>query len=638
MERDKKMVLGRGIVAFVMVILVFSPLGHLFLFESCLAEGTTIYVDDSNTAGPWDGTQDYPYKTIHEAVAAANDGETVFVASGTYNENVDITKDLTLTGENKDTTFVDGGGNDHVLNVYGPIDGEIHVRISGLTIRNAGGSSFACVSFSYVTDGEITDNKILNSQGGGISLDHCRMISISNNYIYNNAMAGISISLSEQNTIQNNIIQDNQKGIHVASFSNSNEISRNTISENIVYGVYIFQSSSNVLFLNNFTGNQQNAQDSSTNSWSSNGQGNYWSDYTGYDNNSDNIGDIPYNIPGGSNRDDYPLGYFKQIEPPGDENNLPTVLSVSINPTSATVGETITFHGEGSDSDGYIVGYLWRSNSGGTLSTEQSFSTSSLSTGLYTIYFKVQDNNGAWSTETTKILTISSAQNKVPTAVIDEITPNPAQQGTTVVFRGHGVDQDGTIISYKWLSNKDGVIGTASSFSISILSVGTHTIYFQVKDSAYDWSQQVIRLIVIEHNSSPGNPENQAPLADAGGPYQGKVNETTTFNGSRSHDEDGTIALYLWSFGDNSNGSGVSPTHMYTASGIYNVTLSITDNEGKTATAFSSVVISKSTSQGDDAGGFSGFAVKLLSPVNIVVFFLLGLGAISGFIIWMRRR
>ena len=55
--------------------------------------------------------------------------------------------------------------------------------------------------------------------------------------------------------------------------------------------------------------NSQNAYDTSTNIWynSSLQEGNYWSDYTGVDNNHNGIGDTPYNIPGGSNQDLYPL-------------------------------------------------------------------------------------------------------------------------------------------------------------------------------------------------------------------------------------------------------------------------------------------------------------------------------------------
>jgi parallel beta-helix repeat protein len=638
MERDQKMVLGKEILAFVMSMVVISLLGDLFIIQSCPAQANIIYVNDSNTEGPWwDGTQDYPYQTIQEGIAAANVGDTVSVSSGTYNENVNIDKDLSLIGKNKDATFIDGGRNGHVLNVRGPTDGEIHVHISGLTIRNAGGSGFDCVTFSYVTNGEISNNTILNSQQGeGISLDHCQDITISDNVIYNNAMAGVSLTLSEQNVISNNIIQYNQKGIHL-SFSNNNEIFRNTIYENTQYGVYIVQSSSNVFSFNDFTGNLPNARDPSMNVWSSNGQGNYWDDYNKYDNNSDGIGDAPYAISGGSSQDEYPLGYFKQPEQPGG-NQLPTVLSLSISPTSATFGERVSFSGEGLDTDGTIDAYYWRSNLDGKLSEEQSFSTTTLSVGVHTIYFKVLDNNGAWSTEATEMVTISSVANKAPTSVIDEISPNPAKQYETILFHGHGADSDGIIIGYKWLSNRDGVLSTQSTFSTSALSLGTHTIYFQVKDNTNDWSQQVTRTLIIEKNSSQMNPDNQAPIANAGGPYQGKVNEMITFDGSGSYDQDGTITVYQWSFGDNSTGSSVSSTHTYTTPGTYIITVQVTDDDGADATAFTSIVISQSYSQADDPENASAFAFELSFPIIIVAVFLSVLGVIAGFIVWMKKR
>jgi len=58
-------------------------------------------------------------------------------------------------------------------------------------------------------------------------------------------------------------------------------------------------------------------------------------------------------------------------------------------------------HGHGTDSDGGdIFAYSWRSDIDGVLSSSASFSTSALSTGQHTIYFKVQDDMGSWSTET----------------------------------------------------------------------------------------------------------------------------------------------------------------------------------------------------------------------------------------------
>ncbi len=628
------MILGKGIVAFVMSMLIVCLVGNLFLIENCPAAGTTIYVDDSNTAGPWNGTQDYPYETIHEGITAAIAGDTVSVLSGTYNENLVITKDLTLVGENKDTTFIDGGGNGHVVNAHGTSDSEIHVHISKLTLRNAGGSGFDGITFSYVTTSEIADNKMSNNKGEGISLDHCNAITVRNNLITNNDAAGISLTASDQNIIENNIIQHNQKGIQLSYFSNYSKITDNTILDNDIYGVYVFQSYSNNFSRNNFVTNYPNAQDSFKNSWSENGQGNYWGDYNKYDNNSDGIGDTPYAISGG-NIDEYPLGYFKQPEQPGGGNQQPIAVSLSISKTSANFGELISFTGQGIDSDGSIVGYNWRSNLNGTLNTEQSFSTSTLSIGAHTIYFKVRDNDDVWSTEKTASITINPPVNHAPIAYIDEITPTPAKQREAVLFRGHGTDEDGSIIAYKWLSSKDGVISTASSFSKTNLSLGTHTIYFQVKDNT-EWSPQVICTLVVEKNSSSGNPDNQAPIADVGGPYQGNINGAIMFDGSGSHDEEGAIVGY-WNFGDNSSGTGLSPTHVYTTPGTYIVTLTVTDEDGDSTTASTSVAITQSTSQGNNAEGFSVFDLEIPFPVIIIVVFLSVLGVIIGFILRMKR-
>lgn len=94
---------------FIFNVLLIGLIGNCFLIDTSESIGTTIYVDDSNTVGPRNGTQNYPYRTIQEAVTIANAGDIIFVFTGTYNENLVITKDLTITGENKDTTFLDGG-------------------------------------------------------------------------------------------------------------------------------------------------------------------------------------------------------------------------------------------------------------------------------------------------------------------------------------------------------------------------------------------------------------------------------------------------------------------------------------------------------------------------------------------------
>jgi VCBS repeat-containing protein len=78
-------------------------------------------------------------------------------------------------------------------------------------------------------------------------------------------------------------------------------------------------------------------------------------------------------------------------------------------------------------------------------------------------------------------------------------------------------------------------------------------------------------------------PVNDAPVADAGGPYAGTAGEAVTFDGSGSSDVDGTIASYAWDFGDGTAGAGVAPAHTYAAGGTYTVTLLVTDDSGETS-------------------------------------------------------
>ncbi len=85
----------------------------------------------------------------------------------------------------------------------------------------------------------------------------------------------------------------------------------------------------------------------------------------------------------------------------------------------------------------------------------------------------------------------SESGNSLPTACIDNITPNPALAGMPVSFGGHGTDCDGTITGYNWRSSIDGQLSTSASFSKATLSEGTHTIFFSVQDDDGEWSPEV---------------------------------------------------------------------------------------------------------------------------------------------------
>jgi len=91
----------------------------------------------------------------------------------------------------------------------------------------------------------------------------------------------------------------------------------------------------------------------------------------------------------------------------------------------------------------------------------------------------------------------------------------------------------------------------------------------------------------VESEPEPTPPEDEQPSsnirptadASAGEPYRGYINQTITFNGSESYDQDGRIISYHWNFGDGSEGIGETTTHVYTIPGDYNVTLQVTDDK-----------------------------------------------------------
>jgi parallel beta-helix repeat protein len=142
--------------------------------------GTTIYVDDDNTAGPWDGTLEHPYQFIQDGIDHAADDDTVFVFSGIYNENIVIFPSLTLLGENKERTIIDGDGVGTVVKITAD-----SVSLSGFTITKCGS----------------------DPNDAGI-LIHTRYNTIYENNIRKNNYYGIHV-LADDNTFYHNNIVEN---------------------------------------------------------------------------------------------------------------------------------------------------------------------------------------------------------------------------------------------------------------------------------------------------------------------------------------------------------------------------------------------------------------------------------------------
>lgn len=138
---------------------------------------------------------DYP--TIQEAISRANTGDIIFVKKGIYIENLAVNKTISLIGEEKETTVIDGNGSTAIsITAH-------EVAITNFTIRNA-----SCGIFIDRSAGNtiFNNNIMLNSQG--ISLQYSSWNNISKNLLLNNGGAILFIS-SSNNILRNNTMTNN---------------------------------------------------------------------------------------------------------------------------------------------------------------------------------------------------------------------------------------------------------------------------------------------------------------------------------------------------------------------------------------------------------------------------------------------
>ncbi len=546
----------------------------LIIFSMVLTIFTFILPAETCKAATLDVGSGYEYTSIQSAIDAANNSDTIRIHSGTYEEFIEINKELTLVGDGSSEVIINSKNQNnpspHTIKISSS-----NVSISGCTIKNTyhSSSSFSCLVISAGYSGCTISDNLITDGGNGVYLITSTNNVITGNTVENNLDNGVSFTTNaDNNQINSNTIRNNGiTGVKIYR-SSDNTFYDNTISSNTNYGVTLGQFSNNNLFYrNDFSENSNgNANDADSNNWYSGNQGNYWGDYDDYDSNNDGIGDSPYTT-GGVN-DQKPLGYFL--------NQKPVSHISSISPNPATEGTTIQFSGYGTD-DENIVEWEWKINNN-IVSTAEDFSYSSLSEGTYSVYFKVKDNDGTWSDPAHQTLTVNPSggvinPNQKPTAYIQGIMPSTTEFGDKVKFNGYGVDEDGDIAEYNWSSSIDGYLPESSSFIITSLSVGTHNIAFKVKDDEYLWSNPVYATVKIESVESE---DNENPVAISNGPYNAYVNETITFNASDSYDNDGSIAKYRWDFGDETTSNSKTVTHTYTEEDEYTVTLTITDNLG----------------------------------------------------------
>ena len=166
--------------------------------------------------------------------------------------------------------------------------------------------------------------------------------------------------------------------------------------------------------------------------------------------------------------------------------------------------------------------------------------------------------------------------------------PYSGTVGTAVTFSGGAShDPQNETLTYAW-NFGDSSTGAGPSPTHTYKTPGTYAISLTVTDTSNLTGTATSNATIA---AAP-------PTANAGGPYLGRAGTAVTFDGSKSSDPQNEALSYSWNFGDNTTGTGVSPTHIYTMAGSYTVTLTVTNTSNISAMASAAVSIPNGNVQG----------------------------------------
>ncbi len=233
----------------------------------------TIYVDDSNVAGPWDGSQDHPFCVIRDALNIAEPGDTIFIFNGMYGELVEVNvSDITIRGESKQSTILYAGLYTYAIMI---INGD-YVILENMNIRSTQGPQG---NIKLIVNGDhcsIENNMFSDMQPlsarEGVLLQNADYTIFVNNVFTNQTYAQLCPAL-KVNDSDNVVILGNNFGIYSYSLivinssclditgnvipsglflidTNDTEIRYNRLSS--YRALYLERSSENLITENNF--------------------------------------------------------------------------------------------------------------------------------------------------------------------------------------------------------------------------------------------------------------------------------------------------------------------------------------------------------------------------------------------------
>ncbi len=574
----------------------------MFLLFSISITAETIWVDDDyNYPQESDGTLSKPYTTIQAAINAAEDEDVIKVLPGIYTEDIIIDKSVSLrtdsmketiiTSNDKKAYMVEVRANDVSIEGFTLID-ETNTSHRKAVIYISSGVQDVVISENYVPSTIISRSVLVTQAEGvvirdnifnlslGIQFENCLSSSITDNYIRNdNDSTAIRIIDSIGTVISDNIIKYAMHGVHVLS-SQSCNITSNEIQNHTTNGIYMQDGNShsiidNIIENNGLNGIKLTCSDSTVgfneiisnlNGISIDSDRNMISNNTIKNNNNYGLYTSPT-----SNNNIICSNYFTS-----KENNI----------LAFEEGSNQWFYDEKGN---YWLDYLGPDNDEdgiGDIPYSHNGVIDQYPTGKFHKYPTVSSPDPKQSAEDVDLHpTLSVKVQDTEDERLDVSFYYILENKSYLIETVNNVES-GTRASVAFYSTVQGqnavytYLGAGYDY-IGVWYVNVTDTYSTITSDSWVFSTKHVPV----DNDPPTSVISCSDIAE--------TDEPVSFSALGCTDPDGTIAFYRWSFGDGANIiNDKTPTHEFTKTGVYNVSLVVIDNNGSSASATKQITIS----------------------------------------------
>lgn len=271
------------------------------------------------------------------------------------------------------------------------------------------------------------------------------------------------------------------------------------------------------------------------------------------------------------------------------ETGIDNCVTVTAAVTGTTVSWSIT--GQMNTVDHFSIfvsqdgeNLMWLADTATTVAS-LNLSQFNLNSGNYIVYLKAVGKPSLTNKMSAGVqLTVP---NLPPVAALSVTPSNVATPATVSASTAGSNDPDGTIAS-TIINFGDGSAAVSGASATHVYkTAGTYTVTAIVTDNLGATASKSA-AVVVTSSTVPNKPPNAAISVTPSSAYSPA---SVSVSAAGSSDPDGTIASAVLSFGDGSSASGLTASHTYANAGVYTVTTKVTDNQGASTSASTTITV-----------------------------------------------